>query len=221
MQRLFDIIFSTIAILLLAPLLLVVMFILRVTGEGEIFYSQSRVGKSGNQIKIFKFATMLKNSPNLGTGTVTLNNDPRILPFGRFLRKSKINELPQLFNIILGQMSIIGPRPQTHRCFKAFPESSQTAIMSVRPGLSGVGSIYFRNEELMMNDARNANKFYDGIIMPYKGLLEEWYVKNQSLTLYFVLIMATVSVVLLRKIPFRNTLFSSIPRAPKELVSYI
>ena len=99
------------ALVLLSPLLLPLMFILRVTGEGEIFFPQSRVGRGGKDFKLYKFATMLKDSPNMGTGTVTVKNDPRVLPMGGFLRKTKINELPQLINIFNGDMSVIGPRP--------------------------------------------------------------------------------------------------------------
>ena len=99
MQRMFDILFSGIALILLSPLLLPMMFILRVTGEGEVFFLQSRVGRGGKHFKLYKFATMLKDSPNMATGTVTVKNDPRVLPVGAFLRKTKINELPQLINI--------------------------------------------------------------------------------------------------------------------------
>ena len=93
MQRFFDVCFSGIALVILSPLLLPLMFLLRVTGEGEVFFPQSRVGRGGTHFKLYKFATMLKNSPNIGTGTVTLYNDPRILPMGGFLRRTKINEL--------------------------------------------------------------------------------------------------------------------------------
>jgi len=163
---------------------------------------------------------MLKNSPNIGTGTVTLMDDPRILPFGRFLRKAKINELPQLINVLLGDMSIIGPRPQTQRCFQAFPENLRDQIVSVRPGLSGLGSILFRNEELMLNNSKNADQFYDQIIMPYKGQLEVWYILNKTVKLYFILILATVVTVLIGKVPFRRTYLSKIPCCPNELKEF-
>lgn len=221
MQRLCDILFSGIAILVLAPVFITVIIILRFSGEGEIFFEQIRVGKAGAKIRILKFATMLKNSPNLGTGTVTLKDDPRVLPVGKFLRKTKINELPQLFNILKGDMSIIGPRPQTQRCFEAFPEHLRETILSVRPGLSGVGSIFFRNEELMMDDADNADEMYDRIIMPFKGQLEEWYVKNRSLAIYLILIIATIVVVFTGSIPFMKSVFASIPSVPKELERFI
>lgn len=195
MQRVFDVIFSGLALLVLSPLLIPIVIALRLTGEGEIFFVQQRVGRGGRPFGLLKFATMLKNSPNLGTGTITLKNDPRILPLGRFLRASKINELPQLINIFRGDMSVIGPRPQTQRCFDAFPTSSQQQITQVPPGLSGIGSIVFRAEEQMMHDADNADALYDEVIMPYKGQLEEWYVQHQSLRHYFLLIVLTVWVV--------------------------
>ncbi len=217
MQRFFDIIFSSIALVLLSPFLLPLMFILRVTGEGEIFFLQSRVGRGGKHFKLYKFATMLKDSPSMGTGTVTVKNDPRVLPIGGFLRKTKINELPQLINIFNGDMSIIGPRPQTQRCFNAFPLSSQNEITKVRPGLSGIGSIVFRNEENMMFSTNNPDKFYDKIVMPYKGSLEDWYVSHQNIISYFSLICLTIWVVLGFSSGLIWKLFKDLPSPPAEL----
>jgi len=164
---------------------------------------------------------MLKNSPNLGSGTVTLMDDPRVLPVGKFLRKSKINELPQLFNVLLGDMSLIGPRPQTQRCFEAFPEGLRDRIVSVRPGLSGLGSIFFRNEELMLRYAEDAELFYDTVIMPYKGKLEAWYTAQNSVALYFILIFSTIYVVFTGKILLSKTVLNSLPATPKSLTNYI
>ena len=110
MERFFDVFLSSIALIFLSPLLLPIIIILKLTGEGEVFFMQERIGRNGRLFKLIKFATMLKNSPNLGTGTVTMKHDPRILPVGKFLRKTKINELPQLLNILLGDMSVVGPR---------------------------------------------------------------------------------------------------------------
>ena len=217
MQRIFDILFSGIALILLSPLLLPLLFILRVTGEGEIFFLQSRVGLGGKNFKLYKFATMLKDSPNMGTGTVTVKNDPRILPMGDFLRKTKINELPQLINIFNGDMSVIGPRPQTQRCFDAFPQSSQNEIIKVRPGLSGIGSIIFRNEEDMMHANNDPAKFYDEVVMPYKGLLEEWYVSHESLFIYFSLITLTAWVVLRSNSDLTWKVYRDLPEPPSEL----
>ncbi len=217
MQRIFDIIFSGIALVILSPLLLPLMFILRVTGEGEIFFPQSRVGSGGKRFKLYKFATMLKDSPNMGTGTITIKNDPRVLPIGRFLRKTKINELPQLINIFIGDMSIIGPRPQTQRCFDAFPLSSQNEIIKVRPGLSGIGSIIFRDEEDMIYANDDPDKFYDEIIMPYKGSLEDWYVSHQNITSYLSLIGLTIWVMLGFSSGLAWKLFNDLPPPPQEL----
>ncbi|MDO1528152.1 sugar transferase [Fulvimonas sp. R45] len=199
MQRLLDVIFSGLALLVLSPLLVPIAIVLRLSGEGEVFYVQQRVGLGGKPFGLYKFATMLKNSPNLGTGTVTVKDDPRILPVGRFLRKTKINELPQLLNILKGDMSIIGPRPQTQRCFDAFPAPSQAEIVKVRPGLSGVGSIVFRDEEELMHAHADPDHFYDEVIMPYKGQLEEWYVRHQGARTYLTCIALTAWVVLFPK----------------------
>ena len=215
MQRLFDIVFSGVALIALLPIFLPLMLLLRLTGEGEIFFLQDRIGRQGKYFKLYKFASMLKNSPNIGTGTVTLHNDPRVLPLGGFLRTTKINELPQLINIFKGDMSVIGPRPQTQRCFNAFPTQSQQEIIKVRPGLSGIGSIVFRNEEEMMHVNNDPDKFYDEIVMPYKGSLEVWYVSHQNLWSYFCLIGLTAWVVFLPRSDLVWRLFKDLP-APSE-----
>jgi lipopolysaccharide/colanic/teichoic acid biosynthesis glycosyltransferase len=216
-QRALDVVLSALALLVLSPLLVPVAIALRLTGEGEVFFVQQRVGKGGRMFGLYKFATMLKNSPSLGTGTVTLRDDPRILPFGKLLRKTKINELPQLWNILKGDMSIVGPRPQTHRCFDAFPARAQAAILQVRPGLSGIGSIVFRGEEDLMHGHADPNRFYDDVIAPYKGELEEWYVANQGLRTYALGIVLTVWVVLMPRSVITWAAFKTLPRPPAEL----
>jgi len=220
MQRFFDILFSGLALIFLSPLLIPVVIILKLTGEHEIFFTQQRVGKDGEMFNLLKFATMLKDSPNIGTGTITTKDDPRVLPFGKFLRKSKINELPQLINILRGDMSIIGPRPQDTRCFVVFDKGDQENIKKVRPGLSGVGSIIFRDEESLMDvdDIKQREYIYDHIISPYKGKVESWYVKHQSIILYFKLIWLTVlAVVSPNKIVTFDKIYPDFPKIPKEL----
>jgi len=221
MQRFFDIVFSGTALILLSPLLLPLMLVLRVTGEGEIFFAQNRVGRGGNDFKLYKFATMLKDSPNMGTGTVTVKNDQRVLPMGVLLRRTKINELPQLINIFKGDMSVIGPRPQTQRCFDAFPEPAQNNITKVRPGLSGVGSVVFRSEEDMMHANAQPDRLYDDVIMPYKGRLESWYVRNNSVWNYLLLIALTVLVILTRSTRLIFKCYASLPRPPEDLSCFI
>lgn len=220
MQRFFDLFFSSLALLVLAPLLIPVMIILRFTGEGEIFFVQQRVGKRGRYFGLLKFATMLKDSPNIGTGTVTIKNDPRILPFGHFLRKTKINELPQLINILKGDMSIVGPRPQAQRCFDAFPQDVREELIKVRPGLSGVGAIIFRDEENMLHSASDQVKFYDRVIAPYKGALEKWYIQRHNLKNYFLIIFTTIWVVLFPNSRIAWTIFPDLPTPPPELVPH-
>lgn len=218
MQRLFDILFSALALVVLAPLLIPVVVLLRLTGEGEIFYVQQRVGEGGRMFGLLKFATMLKDSANIGTGTVTVKNDPRVLPMGKFLRKTKINELPQLINILVGDMSVVGPRPQAQRCFDAFPEDVQREIVKVKPGLSGVGSIFFRDEEDLLHEVANPTDFYDQVIAPYKGELEKWYVLHATLRNYFMVIFVTAWVVVFPKSRIVWSVFSDLPAPPPELI---
>ena len=197
MQRFFDIVFSSIALVAFSPLLLVCSLILKLTGEGEIFYSQQRVGRYQKNFSLLKFATMVKNSENIGSGTVTLKNDPRVLPFGKFLRKTKLNELPQLFNILFGDMSVIGPRPLATKQFSFYDDDTKKIIGSVRPGLSGAGSVIFRDEEEILSGKDiNHDDVYKTKITPLKAKLEIWYVANKSIFLYFKLITLTIMVVL-------------------------
>lgn len=218
MQRFFDIIFSGLALLILSPLLIPIAVLLRFTGEGEVFFLQERVGKDAKPFKLFKFATMLKNSPSMGTGTVTLKCDPRVLPVGNLLRKTKINELPQLLNILIGDMSLVGPRPQTNRCFMAFPRELQQIIIKVKPGLSGLGSIVFRGEENILADHLNSVEFYDQVIAPYKGQVEAWYVNHQTLTNYFAVIIVTILVVFFPASGAVWRVFNELPVPPRSLM---
>ena len=217
MERFLDIIFSGLALLLLSPLLVAIVIILKCSGEGEVFFMQERVGRHGALFKLFKFATMLKDSPNLGTGTVTMRGDPRVLPVGKFLRKTKINELPQLLNIFFGDMSIIGPRPLTIQTFGSYSDITQGIVQEVRPGLSGVGSIIFRGEEDIMYGVNASVDFYDNVIAPYKGALEEWFVSNKRLYIYFVAIFITIWAIFFPKTKVAWKVFKDLPEPPEEL----
>lgn len=221
LTRIADILLSTLFIIMVLPLWLIVIPLLRLTGEGEVFYLQIRIGRNGTPFKLLKFATMLKDSPKIGTGEVTLHNDPRVLPVGRILRKTKINELPQLFNVWLGHMSIAGPRPQTPRCFNAFPASIQADLLQVRPGLSGIGSILFRGEEQMLKDAADPTAFYDQVIMPYKGQVERWYIENRSVKNYLLIILATIWVILNPTSRVAWQWFKGLPQPPAALAAYL
>jgi lipopolysaccharide/colanic/teichoic acid biosynthesis glycosyltransferase len=200
MKRFFDVFFSGLAIIVLSPILLPIMVLLKFTGEGEIFFQQARVGKDKVSFQLLKFATMLKNSEKMGAGTVTLKNDSRVLPLGKFLRKTKLNELPQLFNIFKGDMSVIGPRPLHKKQFSFYSAEQQDIIASTMPGLSGVGSIMFRDEEKILQSSGDPDTTYKDKITPIKAKLEKWYVENESIFLYFKLIILTVIAVVLPRL---------------------
>ena len=221
MQRLFDLVISGLSIIVLSPLLLPIILLLRITGEGEVFFSQDRMGKGGSLFSLHKFATMLKDSPNIGSGTLTVQNDSRILPLGHFLRKTKINELPQLFNVFKGDMSIVGPRPQSPRNFSAFSEDVQKNIMLVSPGLTGLGSIFFSDEEAMLTSSVNNDEFYDSVIMPYKGQLETWYVNHTTILIDLKIVYVTALKIIFPKLKLNlSKFFDGMPNPPKELQKF-
>lgn len=215
--RFFDVFFSTIALMILSPLLLPVIIVLKFTGEGEIFFLQQRIGIGGKKFMLYKFATMLKDSPNIGTGTITVKEDPRVLPVGKFLRKTKINELPQLLNIFYGDMSVIGPRPLTAETFRSYSFDIQGDIKKVKPGLSGIGSIIFHHEEEIMHGQSASVNFYSNVIAPYKGSLEKWYVSKKGLRIYFMAIFMTVWVVLSPNTKMHWKIFKDLPIPPDDL----
>ncbi len=221
MTRFFDILFSGIAIIILLPFMIPIMIGLKLTGEHDIFYTQERIGKGGKPFGVLKFATMLRNSPNMAGGVLTQKNDPRILPMGKFLRKTKINELPQLVNIFIGQMSVIGPRPQAKRHYDLYSAEVKAAIDTVAPGLSGLGSVAFRDEEDMLNAVENRDVFHDTVIAPYKGALEVWFVQHRSVGVYFKLIWLTVLAVLKPSSKAWRTAFKDLPPVPSGLEELI
>jgi lipopolysaccharide/colanic/teichoic acid biosynthesis glycosyltransferase len=139
------------------------------------------------------------------------------LPVGKFLRKTKINELPQLLNILFGDMSIIGPRPLTTQTFKSYSFEIQETVKKVRPGLSGVGSIIFRDEEEILHGASASVNFYNDIIAPYKGSLEEWFVYNKSVYIYFLAIFITLWAVVFPSTKIAWRAFKNLPEPPTEL----
>ena len=202
---------------MLSPILVLCCFILKVTGEGEVFYLQQRVARGGRIFHLRKFATMFKDSPNLGTGNITMKDDPRVLPFGKILRLSKLNEIPQLLNILVGDMSVVGPRPVTPDHFDLYSKDGKNAIGSVRPGLSGIGSIFFRSEDEFLSTSDDPVQFYKDIIAPYKEELEIWYIKNKSIKIYFMIIFATLLVVFFPKLNVFKLLFPNAPSAPGAL----
>ena len=159
---------------------------------------------------------MLKDSASMPGGIMTTKNDPRITPMGGFLRKSKINELPQLFNIFFGSMSVVGPRPVMRVSFESYPNKVQKVIYNVRPGLTGIGSIIFRDEEELITNVKNNGgdtwSFYKDKIYPFKGELEIWYQNNISFFLDLKIIFITVWVIFNPNSKIYNKLFKDLPK---------
>ena len=218
-KRFFDITASLLALLALSPFLIIIIIILKFTAEGEVFYQQKRVGFRNKQFGIWKFATMVKNSSKIGAGDVTLRNAPRVTSVGRFLRITKINELPQLINILIGDMSFVGPRPLMPDGFNRYSDHHQKHIYNVTPGLTGIGSIFFRDEEMIVSNSNlDPHECYTQIIMPYKGELELWYQNNVSFATDFKLLVLTVWYVFNPSSNMVYKVFRDLPKRELELV---
>jgi lipopolysaccharide/colanic/teichoic acid biosynthesis glycosyltransferase len=213
-KRIADILTSFIAIVLLIPFFLIIILALRITAEGEVFYTQERIGYLNSKFKIWKFATMLKDSINLGTGSITLNDDFRVTKIGKFLRKSKINELPQLFNILIGDISVVGPRPILESDWNLYSDEIKYMIYNVKPGLTGIGSIVFRDEESIMSSVKNEDLHlnYERVVAPYKGDLEKWYQLNRSFIVDTKLIILTALVVIYPSNNIHEKWFKGLPK---------
>lgn len=213
-----DIVVSGLALVILAPLLIPIVIGLKLTGEGYIWYKQERVGFKNRPFLIWKFATMLKDSPNMAGGVLTTKKDPRITPMGGFLRKSKINELPQLINIFKGDMSVVGPRPLMRVSFETYPKKVQEVIYNVKPGLTGIGSIIFRDEEELITQVKNRGEdpwvFYAEKIYPFKGEVEKWYQAHESFVTDIKIIVITAMIVLNPNSEMVYKWFKDLPKRP-------
>jgi lipopolysaccharide/colanic/teichoic acid biosynthesis glycosyltransferase len=217
-KSIIDFVVALIAMTVILPVLIPVCIGLLLTGEHYVFYFQKRIGFKNRIFSIWKFATMLKDSPNIGTGIHTTREDPRVLPMGHFLRKTKINELPQIVNILKGDMSIVGPRPLVDKTFEPYPDHVKRTIYNVRPGLTGIGSIVFRDEERLLSETSlEPQVFYKNHISPYKGELELWYQGHLSFRTDFMLIFLTAWVIVRPESDLVYRVFRDLPVRPKEL----
>ena len=217
-KRIIDFTFALIAILVFSPILIPITIGLLLTGEHYVFYFQKRIGYKNKTFYIWKFATMLKSSPTLGTGSITLKNDWRLTPLGKYLRGSKINEIPQLINILKGEMSIIGPRPLMQVDFNKFTDSVKNVFYDCKPGLTGIASIIFRDEEKLHSETiMDPHVFDKNFIAPYKGELEIWYQKNIGFITDLKLFFCTIWVVLFPESNLPYKIFKDLPSKPKEL----
>jgi len=216
--RFLDIAISGIAIIVFFPFMIPIMIGLKLTGEHYIFYLQPRVGRGGASFNVFKFATMLKNSPSLPGGFITQLKDPRVLPMGKFLRKSKINELPQLLNIFIGQMSIVGPRPVVAQHLALYTEKMREAILTMTPGLTGIASLIFRNEEGVLDKIGGDRKYvHDEVIAPFKGELELWWTEHHTIRNYFKIIFLTAWALFNPRTSLWKKWFKDLPEPPELL----
>ena len=220
MKRMLDVLCSATALVVLSPLLVVVAIVLRCTGQGIVLYRQERIGQGGRIFHLCKFCTMREGSDHTPEGLLTAKGDPRVLPLGRILRATKINELPQLFNVLWGDMSLIGPRPQVKVHFDMYPAHIRRELVKVRPGLSGIGSIVFHDESVVLaRSGKDHNQCYAEDIAPYKGELELWYIQRQSVLLDLALIVLTVVVVLSRQRRYCLQWLRDLPRPDSSILS--
>ena len=191
-KRAFDILCSFLGLTVLSPVLLVVSVLVAVTSPGGVFFRQERIGKDGRPFRIFKFRSMRKDNAGL---KITTGNDSRITPVGRFLRKSKIDELPQLINVLVGDMSFVGPRPEVADYVNLYTPY-QRQVLLVRPGITGLASIRFRNENDLLTASDDPNRTYIEQIMPRKIDLDLEYIPHASVFYDIKLIFQTFAVVI-------------------------
>lgn len=220
-KRLIDFILALSGIILIFSVLILVIILLQFSGEGEVFYRQERLGYRKRLFGMLKFATMLKNSPNMGSKTITVRDDPRITHLGKYLRITKINELPQIFNVLVGDMSLVGPRPLLATSFAKYADDVQQIIYQNRPGITGIGSLVFRDEEKLVS-AYNAlgldpMDYYKKYIYPYKGELEKWYYHHVSFLTDIKILFLTFWSLVSTNSQLVYKIFPSLPPKPKEL----
>jgi len=193
-KRLFDLVFVIPGLIILSPVFLVVGFLIKSKDGGAILFKQTRVGKGGKHFKVLKFRTMVVDAEKLGA-KVTTGNDPRITPVGAFLRKYKLDELPQLINVLIGNMSLVGPRPEVPEYVEFYPQETKDVIFSVHPGITDKASIEFVNENELLTGSENPIEDYKNKVLPVKLAYSVEYVKERSLWVDFNLILKTVSAI--------------------------
>lgn len=193
-KRIFDFTVSLVGILIISPILLVISILIKLDSKGPILFKQIRVGKNGKKFKIFKFRTMVIDAEKKGM-QITVGRDSRITKAGIILRKAKLDELPQLFNVLIGEMSFVGPRPEVPRYVEMYDEN-QKDILKVRPGITDLASIEYRNENDLLAKSLDPEATYINEIMPKKVELNIEYLKNMSVLYDIKLIIRTVFVVL-------------------------
>ncbi len=190
LKRVFDFIASLLGLIVLSPLFLVVAILIKLDDGGSVFFRQTRVGQYGKPFKIYKFRTMVENAEKLGA-QITKGDDPRITKVGRFLRKYKLDELPQLINVLKGEMSLVGPRPEVPKFVKLFEEDYKE-ILQVKPGITDYASLEFKDENELLKGAENPEEIYIREILPKKIEYYKRYLKEISFTTDLKLIFKTI-----------------------------
>jgi lipopolysaccharide/colanic/teichoic acid biosynthesis glycosyltransferase len=202
-KRTFDIVIAGAMIVLILPMYLLIAIAIVVTSPGPILYRASRIGMNGRSFKVFKFRTMIQDADKIGPA-LTVFNDPRITRVGKFLRHTKLDELPQLFNVIIGDMSLVGPRPEDPRFVNLYTPAQAAAIFSVRPGVTSPASIAFRDEERLLS-GDNWETVYVQKILPFKLALDIDYINHTHVLLDVAILFNTVKALLSRdRIPKIN-----------------
>jgi lipopolysaccharide/colanic/teichoic acid biosynthesis glycosyltransferase len=190
LKRMFDLICATIGLLLLLPVFIIVGFIIRKDGR-PTFFRQERVGLNGKPFRIFKFRSMVVNAEKQGA-RITAGRDSRITGIGRVMRKTKIDELPQLINVFLNQMSLVGPRPELPDYVEKWSREDQNIILSIKPGMTDYASLIYSNEQAVLGVSKNPDKTYLEEVMPNKLALYRKYVQEKSVWLDLRIIIATI-----------------------------
>lgn len=189
-KRLFDILASGIGIIILSPVLLIIALRIKTGSDGPVFFKQVRVGKDGKEFEILKFRTMVVDAEKMGR-QITVGADNRITKVGGFLRKYKLDELPQLFNVFKGDMSLVGPRPEVPRYVKLYTEE-QRKVLNVKPGITDLASIRYRDENELLGKAENPDEFYINTIMPDKLALNLEYINKSNVFYDIYIIIETI-----------------------------
>lgn len=195
MKRLFDVVAATCGLVTLSPLLVGVSICIKLDSEGEVFFRQERVGKDGKIFKIHKFRTMTTNAYNDGGG-LTIGNDNRITSVGRLLRKFKVDELPQLIDVLKGDMSLVGPRPEIPEFMVLYSDEDRQKILSVKPGITDKASIELIDENEILAQYENPRQAYIDVIMPLKAKYYIEYVNNQNLKGDIEIILRTLAKII-------------------------
>jgi lipopolysaccharide/colanic/teichoic acid biosynthesis glycosyltransferase len=191
MKRVFDFLLSTLGLVFLSPLFLLLAAAIRLDSPGPVFFRQERAGKGGIPFRIFKFRSMVSDAAEKGP-SITVAGDPRITRVGRFLRRMKLDELPQLLNVWRGEMSLVGPRPEVP-AYVALYDERQRKVLSVRPGITDPASILYSDEEGILAAAADPQRLYEETVLPRKLELNLRYIENMSLTIDLSLILKTFS----------------------------